>query len=134
MLSKNGKNIQTYEGQWTGVSNVGSAKGPVFYDASAPKQEVTVKPIDAQGEWESRRLWQQVANGIRTGDYETAGREKTRIENEQRQRRKDEQAAGTSWQLVRFDHVDSDPEFQKLAAMMSDKAVPATEDAYVFKG
>lgn len=106
----------------------------MFYDASAPKQEVTVKPLDQQGEWESRRLWQQVANGIRTGDYETAGREKTRIENEQRQRRKDEQAAGTPWELVRFEHVDSDPEFQKLAAMMSDKAVPATEDAYVYKG
>lgn len=95
---------------------------------------MTVKPVDAQGEWESRRLWEKVANGIRTGDYETAGREKTRIENEQRQRRKDEQAAGSPWQLVRFEHVDSDPEFQKLAAMMSDKAVPSTEDAYVFKG
>jgi hypothetical protein len=63
------------------VSTIGGHKGPVFYDADAvPKQEVTVKPIEEQSEWESRRLWQKVADGIRGGDYEAAGKEKSIIE------------------------------------------------------
>ena len=72
--------MQTYEGQWTGTSTIGSSKGPIFYDADTPKEEVTVKEIDGQNEWESRRLWQKVAAGIRSGDYEAAGRDKSRIE------------------------------------------------------
>lgn len=79
-LNKGSHTIQTFEGDWTGVSTVGSSKGPIFYDANNPKEEVTVKPISEQGEWESRNLWQKVANGIRGGDFETAGREKSNIE------------------------------------------------------
>ena len=37
-------------------------------------------PIDQQGEWESRRLWEKVAKGIRTGNYDAAAVDKTRIE------------------------------------------------------
>ncbi|TXT04308.1 hypothetical protein VHUM_04195 [Vanrija humicola] len=135
VLSRGSKHIQTYEGQWTGVSTIGGSKGPVFYDADAvPKQEVVVKPIEEQGEWESRRLWQKVADGIRGGDYETAGKEKSIIENEQRQRRKDETAANTTWPLRRFTHIEEDPEYEQLAAVIHDKTQPTTEDAYVFNG
>lgn len=45
-----------------------------------PKQEVQVKPIEQQGEWESRRLWAATAQGIRSGDYDAASRDKSRIE------------------------------------------------------
>lgn len=79
-VTHNGSSTQTYEGQWTGVSNVGSSKGPVFLDTSSAKEEVTVAPISEQGEWESRRLWEKVASGIRNGNYDAAGKEKSRIE------------------------------------------------------
>ena len=52
----------------------------MFLDTSAPKEEVTVKPIPEQTEWESRRLWEKVARGIRSGNYDEAAKEKTRIE------------------------------------------------------
>lgn len=133
-MSKGSKQVQTFEGQWTGISTIGGSKGPVFYDADEPKEEITVKPVEEQGEWESRRLWANVANGIRSGDYETAGKDKSRIENEQRQLRKDEQAAGKTWPSWHFDHVDDDAEFQKLVSMMQDNSQPKSEDAYVFKG
>lgn len=133
-LSKNGHTVQSYEGQWTGVSHVGSSKGPVFLDTSAPKEEVTVAPLSEQGEWESRKLWESVANGIRTGNYDAAGKDKSRLENEQRQRRKDEQAAGSEWKLVRFEHTEEDVEYQRLAEMLHDKYQPAHEDGYIFKG
>jgi hypothetical protein len=79
-LQQNSHTIQTYEGQWTGISHIGGSKGPVFLDTSAPKEEVTVAPVEQQGEWESRRLWERVAKGIRTGNYDEAGKEKARIE------------------------------------------------------
>ncbi|GFZ48928.1 Protein KES1 [Saitozyma sp. JCM 24511] len=130
----NGHPLQTYEGQWTGVATLGGPKGPVFLDTNIAKEEVTVKPVEEQDEWESRRLWEKVAKGIRTGDYDTAGKEKSRIENEQRQRRKDEASSGNGWAHRHFTHVDSDPEYQQLSAMLHDKLTPAHEDAYVYKG
>ena len=148
-LTHNGRSVNSFEGQWTGVSHVGSSKGAVFLDTSAPKEEVTVAPVEQQGEWESRKLWASVANGIRTGNYDAAGKDKSRLEvslsslayhciadkqNEQRQRRKDEQAAGTEWKCVRFEHTQEDVEYQRLVEMLHDKYQPAHEDGYVFKG
>ena len=52
----------------------------MFFDTSARKEDVTVKPISEQGEWESRRLWEKVAQGIKSGNYDEASKEKSRIE------------------------------------------------------
>jgi hypothetical protein len=78
-LAKNSKTLKTYEGTWTGIGKV-SKTDEVFTDATVPKSEVTVKPISDQGEWESRKLWNKVAQGIRSGDYDNASKEKSRIE------------------------------------------------------
>ena len=59
---------------------MGGSKGSLFLDTSSPKEEITVKPIEEQGDWESRRLWEKVAKGIRTGNYDEAAKDKTRIE------------------------------------------------------
>jgi oxysterol-binding protein-related protein 9/10/11 len=86
----------TIEGTWNATSNFST--GESFHDVTGPKQEVTVRaggrivPNGEEGEsgekegewemgeWETRRLWAKVANGIREGDFETASREKSRIE------------------------------------------------------
>jgi hypothetical protein len=78
-LTHNGKSVKSYEGTWTGIGKVHKTE-EVFTDSTVPKIEVSVKPIEEQGEWESRRLWSKVANGIRTGDYDAASRDKSRIE------------------------------------------------------
>ncbi|KAI9635689.1 uncharacterized protein MKK02DRAFT_36807 [Dioszegia hungarica] len=128
------KSLQTYEGQWTGVSHIGGSKGPVFLDTSAGvKEEVSVASLEQQGPWESRRLWEKVAKGIKGANYDLAGTEKSRIENEQRQRRKDEAAANGTWDLWHFTHVDAEPEYGRLSTMLHDKLTPAHEDAYIFK-
>jgi hypothetical protein len=58
--------------------------GGLFHDVeSVPKEEVTAVGGNGSGEMgesESRELWKLVAKGIREGDFETASREKTRIE------------------------------------------------------
>ncbi|KAI0717770.1 hypothetical protein C8T65DRAFT_640760, partial [Cerioporus squamosus] len=56
-------------------------------------------------------------------------RRRVKIENEQRQRRRDEQAAGTSWQLRHFEHIPSDPVYERLAKKFNGN--PPTEDTYV---
>jgi hypothetical protein len=121
----------SYEGQWNTTSK-DQRTGMPFTDVTGPKEEVTVRLVDEQGEWESRALWCKVAKGIRESDFEAASREKTRIEvgaaflndslfanqsayyhlhkqNEQRQRRRDEAAAGTTWQLKHFVYQEGDP-------------------------
>jgi hypothetical protein len=79
VLSHHGKTVRTYEGTWTGIGKVAKSD-EVFTDSTVPKVEVSVQPIEQQGEWESRRLWSKVANGIRTGDYDAASRDTSRIE------------------------------------------------------
>jgi len=104
---------------WTkGKSPSGSSlAGTKFHDIdSAIKEEAILVgggPALKDGqyeqtEWETRRLWALVAKGIREGDFELASREKTRIENEQRQMRKDEQAAGKTWPLKHFRYEEND--------------------------
>ncbi|KAG6867538.1 hypothetical protein C0993_001502 [Termitomyces sp. T159_Od127] len=106
-----------------------------FHDAGEErKKEVTALGGEADGsmgEFETRRLWAAVAKGIREGDFETASREKSRIENEQRQRRRDEVAAGTSWELKHFKRVENDSVYERLARLVP-KLTPATEDCYEF--
>lgn len=54
--------------------------GHTFTDVQGPKEEVNVAVVEEMDDWESRKLWQHVAKGIRDGDFETASREKSKIE------------------------------------------------------
>ncbi|KAG0700496.1 hypothetical protein DFH29DRAFT_619431 [Suillus ampliporus] len=117
------------EGTWHTTSK-DMHSGAAFHDVTSPKEEITVAPIDEQSEWESRKLWFGVAKGIREGDFETAATFKGKIENEQRQRRRDESASGTTWELKHFKHIDNDPVYERLGRLF--KAQPPTEDAYVY--
>jgi len=119
-----------FEGQWHTTSK-DTRTGVVFTDVTGPKEDVIVRPVEEQGEWESRALWFKVAKGIREGDFEMAAREKSRIENEQRQKRRDEAAAGTSWELNHFVHQDDDALYERLGKLF--KAIPPTEDMYVYQ-
>ena len=118
------------EGTWHENSKYLKGASGSFHQVHEQKEEVIPLEWSSElGEYETRRLWFLVAKGIREGDFEIASREKSRIEvitqlissplnlesdtlpeqNEQRQRRKDEQAEGTTWQLKHFEHVDNDP-------------------------
>lgn len=69
----------TIEGQWHIQTKVNKT-GRVFTDVTIPKEEVSVGPTEEMEEFESRKLWGLVSRGIRDGDYETASREKSKIE------------------------------------------------------
>jgi hypothetical protein len=126
------------EGTWHTTSKVskGRGAGTVFHNVeSGPygkKEEVSVKGSESDmDEFETRRLWAGVAKGIRTGDFDMASKEKSAIENDQRQRRKDELAAASKWPMKHFKPLESDPFYQSLGKHFN--ASPATEDCYVFQ-
>jgi hypothetical protein len=121
------------EGTWHESSKFVKGGGGTFHEVHEQKEETTPLEWSSElGESETRRLWFLVAKGIREGDFELASREKSRIENEQRQKRKDEVAEGRTWELKHFEHQDSDPIYEQLGR--SAKLVPPTEDMYIFKG
>ncbi|TDL26967.1 Oxysterol-binding protein [Rickenella mellea] len=131
VTAPSGQTIHTIDGQWDTTSKFRKT-GAEFTNVLSPKEEVTVAPIEAQQDaFESRKLWEKVAQGIRGGDFEMASREKSKIENEQRQRRKDEVAKGEKWALKHFVRVESDPEYEQMGRLFN--AQPPIEDTYVFQ-
>ncbi|KAJ6476262.1 hypothetical protein C8R45DRAFT_1009405 [Mycena sanguinolenta] len=122
------------EGTWHQNSKFTTGGHGQFHDVSMPKEIVTAVGGEAGGEMgpmETRKLWELVAKGIREGDFELAQREKTRIENEMRQRRKDETASGVPWALKHFTPLANDPVYEELSKHT--KIAPPTEDTYVFQ-
>lgn len=107
------KALITISGQWSGKSYISkgsekpSSKGELFYDALAKKPEqLDVKPLEEQHDLELRKAWKKVADAIRKSDYDLIQREKSIIENEQRELRKKESESGVKWETRWFDCVD----------------------------
>ncbi|GAA5839187.1 hypothetical protein JCM9279_002621 [Rhodotorula babjevae] len=133
-----GHTLYTLTGTWTGETKFhkpskDGKEGQVFLDASADgmREKVTVRPVAEQNEFESRRAWKQVADGILSGDYDAASQAKSALENAERQRRKDEQASGATFELRLFDKVPNDPEYKRLAHALKFK--PDDEDSWKLK-
>jgi len=130
--------LYTFEGQWDAKA-INTVTKAEFTDTGKDgkdghKELVTVAPPEEQkGLFESRKLWQVVAEGIRTGNFEVAARDKARIENEQRQMRAAEKEKGETWQLIHFERVENDPVYESLTVMLKDTGVPLKEDCYVFQ-
>lgn len=97
---KNAQLLYHISGQWSNISKIKSEGGAesIFLDAaSIERTPLEVKPIEEMNELESRRAWLKVAEAIKKGDFDLISSEKSKIENEQRQLRKDEEASGKQW-------------------------------------
>ncbi|KAK5045288.1 hypothetical protein LTR84_009394 [Exophiala bonariae] len=99
------------EGQWQGGAfNVFDASGSKLEEFKTADQDeiipISVLPISEQSPVESRRVWQHVADGIIKGDLTTAGKEKQRLEEEQRALRVKENTSGEKWELSYFRTAD----------------------------
>ncbi|KAJ3551917.1 hypothetical protein NP233_g12990 [Leucocoprinus birnbaumii] len=127
---------QTIEGLWHEKSKHTKGGSGDFHDVVTKHKEIVQvvggEKDGEQGEYETRKLWNLVAKGIKEGDYELASREKSRIENEQRQMRKDEAAEERKWELKHFKRQESDPIYEKLGRLA--KITPPEEDYYEFLG
>ncbi|KAL7010411.1 Oxysterol-binding protein 4 [Cystobasidiomycetes sp. EMM_F5] len=129
------------EGQWTGLSKFVKSSirqyesNPIFTDAtgeddSASRHQIQVASISEQGSMESRRVWKDVADGIRSSDFDKAGVAKSKLENEQRAMRKVEQSEDRTFALANFKLVQDDDEYRKLAQLFAFQ--PTQEESYEF--
>ncbi|KAG2187143.1 hypothetical protein INT44_004813, partial [Umbelopsis vinacea] len=124
-LRKNSGSPKEYickvEGQWTGKSTLtpyGIKGGIPFLDVTdGVRPPMQIKPIEEQGEWESRRIWQKVSDAILEGDVTKASEEKTKIENKQRAEKKERDEANQQWQPQYFTWVEQDPVYSALEQM-----------------
>ncbi|CCH46869.1 Oxysterol-binding protein [Wickerhamomyces ciferrii] len=102
--------LYTIQGQWSGKSTIykgssssNSKNSTEFYDAQAKNPEhLIVKPIENQGELESRKAWLKVSEAIKQSKFDLIHKEKSLIENEQRELRKKEQELGIKWETRWF--------------------------------
>ncbi|KAJ1939886.1 Oxysterol-binding protein 4, partial [Linderina pennispora] len=105
----------TVKGKWVAestVTDVETGSQSVLFDVAAqPSADIKIRPVSEQSELESRRIWNAVAQAIESGDYETASREKTAIEEAQRALRKERAERSETWTPALFKWIaDEDDE------------------------
>jgi len=83
---------------------------------------------------ESRKAWSKVAEAIGKGDMDATQREKSIIENQQRDLRKKEKEDGQEWERKYFTRVTSDSTFDQLAKTVGETTEPdKTNGAWIWK-
>lgn len=128
--------LYTISGQWSKISHISPGKSKsgekVFYDASKTSVEtLTVKSIDEQHPLESRKAWRHVAEATKLGNFDLIHQEKTKLEEAQRELRREEESKGIDWERRWFKDIDysnKEPDvFVKLAEManLSTKNLPS---------
>lgn len=104
--------LYTVDGVWTeswttrDLHTKPSPPSTTFSTHSLPRTPLTVAPLAAQDPLESRRAWATVAAAISRGDLDAVSREKSLIENGQREMRRIEQTEGRVWSRRYFSAVD----------------------------
>lgn len=90
------------------------------YEVEAPENApvpMNIAPVNEQDEWESRRAWAAVLEGMAAGDMRMVLAEKTKIEQAQRQLRAREAAEGRQWEPLLFRNKEGEEHtvFHELA-------------------
>ncbi|ODQ68494.1 Oxysterol-binding protein [Nadsonia fulvescens var. elongata DSM 6958] len=135
-IKQEGKPLYSIKGQWTGTSmvkNEATGKEELFYDSkSTPQYTFSVKPLEEQHEYESRKAWLKVSEAIKLGDYDLISKEKSKIENAQRDLRKAEEA-GKPWQSRFFvacdPRVNNGDKYVELSTSLGNKPNSCTNGA-----
>ncbi|ANZ76403.1 BA75_04217T0 [Komagataella pastoris] len=92
-IKKNGESLYELSGKWTEVmelKDVVTNKKSVFFDCTKDANPLPplVRPLEEQGEFESRKLWKKVTDALLVRNHTAATEEKFKIEDAQRERAK----------------------------------------------
>ncbi|EEB06548.2 oxysterol binding protein [Schizosaccharomyces japonicus yFS275] len=122
-LGRKTEPLYQINGSWTGQlyikdCSLGKEAEPeLFLDCKNFKPiNIQVAPIEEQSDLESRKIWHDVAVALDSGDYSTASREKSVIEERQRALRKQEKANEEPWKTRYFNWCSEDREFASLSS------------------
>ncbi|KAI0208398.1 Oxysterol-binding protein-related protein 11 [Lamellibrachia satsuma] len=96
-------------GEWNGTLEFTYANGETKVVDTETLKTVRkcVRPISAQSNFESRRLWQSVTDNLKKGDVDTATQHKRFLEERQRQAERHRQAVGSPFPTKYF-HKDGE--------------------------
>ncbi|KJE94332.1 oxysterol binding protein 9 [Capsaspora owczarzaki ATCC 30864] len=96
-------------GKWNEVLVIqytGAKEAPYFDAAKAIKVNKSVRALDVQAPFESRRLWKDVTENLRAGNIPAATAAKELLENRQRQEAAERKQANTEWKVKHFSKND----------------------------
>jgi len=112
----------TVSGQWNEdlIVREGGDDGSVIETINVPTLNsipMEVETFEQQDEWESRKAWAGVIDALNNGDMQRTVDEKSKVEEAQREMRKQEKAKGMAWEPLFFTklHATRDPLLEDLA-------------------
>nr|AZQ56664.1 oxysterol-binding protein [Suhomyces bribrorum]AZQ56668.1 oxysterol-binding protein [Suhomyces bribrorum] len=108
--NSSGDNLFSISGKWNEIMEIKdlqTGKKNVLYDTSKTiTRRPSVRPIEEQFEYESRRLWKPTIDGLSKRDHNIATEEKFKVENEQRVKAKKRQEDGVDFHPKFFRPVE----------------------------
>lgn len=104
--------IFTLTGSWSSKFTISNSEGKEIevFDLADPKNApapMSLRPASEQDPWESQKAWAPTFEAIRKGDHGEVVKQKSKLENAQREMRKKDRAEGRTWETMFFTNVDS---------------------------
>ncbi|KAM6967630.1 oxysterol-binding protein-related protein 10-like [Aplochiton taeniatus] len=92
------------QGEWNGTLEFTYSSGEtkVIDTARLPIIKKKIRPLEKQGPYESRYLWQHVTSALKSGNIDLATEQKHRLEERQRSEGKQRAASKTPWKPKYF--------------------------------
>ncbi|KAM3873478.1 oxysterol-binding protein-related protein 10 [Diretmus argenteus] len=92
------------QGEWNGTLEFTYSSGEtkVIDTSKLPIIKKKIQPLEKQGQYESRRLWQHVTASLKAGNMDAATEHKHRLEERQRSEGKQRAATKTLWKPKYF--------------------------------
>uniref|UniRef100_UPI001EAED986 oxysterol-binding protein-related protein 10-like n=1 Tax=Oncorhynchus gorbuscha TaxID=8017 RepID=UPI001EAED986 len=87
------------QGEWNGTLEFTYSSGEtkVINTSKLPVIRKKIRPLEKQGHYESRRLWQHVTSALRSGNIDSATEHKHCLEERQRAEGRQRAASNTPW-------------------------------------
>lgn len=103
--------VFTLSGSWSSRFTISNAAGKEIevFDLADPKNApapMSIQPVEEQHPWESQRAWESTFAAIRSADNGGVVKQKSKLENAQREMRKKEQRDGRQWETMLFSRLD----------------------------
>jgi hypothetical protein len=126
--------LYSVEGSWSDkftIRNEVDGTDLETYDTNEHEPApLLVAPIKDQDSWESRKAWAGVMYALDNGEMQVAANAKSKVEEGQREMRKQEEANRKSWEPIFFTKANEDPIFTKLVMLSGLSMADSNESGY----
>lgn len=114
--------IYTIRGQWSGSFTIYHGDGRTELETWNPQEHppapIQIADESEQDPWETRRAWKHVISALHAGDLRTTIREKSQLEEAQREMRRKEKVEGVNFEPLFFNSSDAGiVAFEQLASV-----------------